>query len=64
MKMKTITLSDGWQNPNAVGGQPYRYRVERLGESVEYRLGQMLEKTEVEALCELAEWKVTIVWQS
>jgi hypothetical protein len=67
-KVKSLKLSDGhapsnpsehttaesWRNAE-------RYRVEQITDSVEYRTGQLLERTEVEPLCASNSWRITIV---
>lgn len=58
MKTKTIRLSDGWRGK---GGSRDSYRVEQLGNSIEFRTGDVLTQNQVEVLCALADWKVTIV---
>ena len=50
-KTKLITLSPA--------AHPF-FRVERLVDTVEYAIGQLLDRKEVEDLCELWTWKVTI----
>lgn len=37
-----------------------RFRVEQITDSIEFHTGQMLEREEVQSLCESKEWKVTI----
>jgi hypothetical protein len=61
MKTKTIKLSDGWARPDTADGNPRRFRVEQITDSVEFQTGTFLEKNDVDLLCKAHDWKVTIV---
>lgn len=61
MKTRGITLSYPHQQPNTPDGKPYRYRVEKVQESVVYHPGDLLESKQVEELCEKDNWRVTVV---
>ena len=55
MKPRAILLSE-----LDYGDAGPRYRVEKLTDTVEYSIGELLSKQEVAQLCELLIWKVTI----
>lgn len=64
IKLKTIKLSDGWMNPHSFDGEPRKYRVEQITDSMDFRTGDYLEKPQVANLCASREWKVTIIPRS
>jgi hypothetical protein len=57
MKPRAITLSQ-WAYWSGKQG-PF-YRFEKLTDSVEYEIEQILTKAEVAQLCDLMIWKVTV----
>ena len=68
-KSKTIKLTDG-NAPLRPGSEftseeewrkAMTFRVEQLTESIEYQIGQLLQRAEVKQLCDSPHWKVTIV---
>lgn len=58
-KTKTVILTDGYSS--GVVGVTDHYRVERVTDTTEFHIGQMLPKREVDSLCAARDWKVTIV---
>ena len=58
IKTKTIVLTYPW--PDRDSDRTDLYRVESLTNSTEYNPHQMLKKAEVESLCRLKDWTVTI----
>jgi hypothetical protein len=55
-KIKSIVLSDGHEfMPNEE-----RWQVEQLGNTMEFRTGDLLDKHQVKRLCDSGNWKVTI----
>ena len=69
MKIKTIKLSDGHSpsrplstfRSDADFQAATRFRVEQITDTIEFHTGQLLERHEVEYLCESSKWKVIIV---
>jgi hypothetical protein len=57
LKTKTIKLS----HPHVSRTSSDAYRVEVVTDSVEYAPRQLLERKEVDSLCEAKDWKVTII---
>lgn len=58
-KLKSVTLSYPYPNPNKPG--VWDYRVEKIGNSVEMVPMQMLTTSAVEELCEHPAWTVIVV---
>jgi len=67
VKIKTIKLTDGHAPKKGTFStvedweMAARFRVEQVTDSIQYRTGQFLERSDVEALCAAEDWKVTIV---
>lgn len=66
MKIRTLTVSFPHYDDSKDGGQarvnaPRVYRVEKVTESVIFSPLQQLSKQQVEELCNLDTWKVTVV---
>lgn len=57
-----IKLSYPWVNPNeADDGTQYRFRVEKVQDSIDYLPGDFLPRALVSALCENSAWEVVII---
>jgi hypothetical protein len=73
-KIKTIKLTDGWNPsrplstfaPGDLAGyqEALRFRVEQVTDSIEFKIGELLERDQVTVLCGDPEWKVTITQKS
>lgn len=67
MKVRSIKLTDGWAPTEPVPMNEIewqlaqRFRVEALTDSIEFRIGQFLERVKVEELCRNDMWRVTVV---
>lgn len=61
MKIKTITLSYPHSDPEDETRRNFRFRVERITDSVEFGPGDFLKKKQVDELCASAQWKVTSI---
>lgn len=64
MAAKRIVLSQH-HNPDFMPGADatiaqHRYRVEELNDSVDYAIGDFLDKREVDRLCGRDDWKVVV----
>ena len=62
IKTKTLTVTNGWQVAARDGRSSHpAYKVESIVNSLEFEPGQMLPKSEVEALCSAPNWTVKVV---
>jgi hypothetical protein len=60
MKTKSITISGPWWK-GSDEKVPTSYRVEKITDSLSFAPNEMLNKVQVQDLCEAGDWKVTIV---